>query len=624
MAYCLFRRIMNFNPSDPKWFNRDRFILSAGHGSALIYSLLNQFGYDLPLSELKNFRQVKSKTPGHPENFMTPGIECTTGPLGQGFANGVGMAIAEAWMAERYNVGQAKVVDHYTYAIVSDGDLMEGIAMEAASLAGHLGLGKLIYLYDSNDISLDGPCDLSYGEDVAAKFRAVNWHVTEVEDGNDIIAIEEAVRQSQAVKDQPSLIIVKTIIGFGSPLAGSSKSHGSPLGADNVAQTKQALGWPYSEPFTLPKELDEISNEAKASGETKQKEWAWELEQLRSHNPELAGEIDAILVGTVPSGWDSGLDELKFEGSVATRDAGGKALNAIASSLPWLIGGAADLAGSTKTHFSDSPRFSIPDRHGRNLYYGVREHAMGAIVNGLNLHGMRAFGSTFLVFSDYMRGAIRLMALSRLSAFHVFTHDSIFVGEDGPTHQPIEHVAALRLIPDLHVWRPADAYETVEAWRATIGNNKPATIVETRQGLPTLTDYHGQVKTGTKHGAYVLYEPSQEIQAVIIATGSEVSLALDAVQQLQSQGIAARVVSMPCREVFELQSEAYQMSVLPADLPRVSVEAGVTTGWGDIVGLNGIKIGIDRYGESGPGEEVYKVVGMTVERVVEAVKSLVK
>lgn len=623
MAYCLFRRAMKFNPSDPDFFDRDRFILSPGHGSALIYSLLHLFGYDLSLDELKNFRQIGSKTPGHPENFMTKGVECTTGPLGQGFANGVGMAIAESWLADRYNQGGAKVVDHYTYAIVSDGDLMEGVAVEAASLAGHLKLGKLIYLYDSNDISLDGPCDLSYGEDTLKKFEAMNWHVQKVEDGNDLAAIEEAVKQAQKVTDKPSLIEVKTIIGFASPLAGTSKSHGSPLGADNVETTKKELGWDYPEAFTVPDETKALAEEAKEAGTKAQEAWNTELQKLRDHDSSLAEELLQIQNGDLPNGWDSGLDELTFGENVASRDAGGQALNAIAKNLPWLVGGAADLSGSTKTVFKDSPRYCPQDEGGRNLYYGVREHAMGAVVNGLCLHGLRGFGSTFLVFSDYMRGAIRLSALSKIKAFHVFTHDSVFVGEDGPTHQPVEHVAALRLIPQLNVWRPGDAYETAEAWRETIKSGDPSVIVETRQGLPTLEDHKERIRTGTSHGAYVLHEPAEAVQAVIIATGSEVSLALNAAEELANQNIPTRVVSMPCREVFQSQPEAYQASVLPGDLPRVSVEAGVTSGWGDLVGLHGASVGIDRYGESGPGDDVYEHLGMTVEAVVNAVKSVI-
>lgn len=624
MAYTVFRRILKFNPSDPDWFDRDRFILSAGHGSALVYSLLHLFGYDLSLDELKNFRQIGSKTPGHPENFMTKGIECTTGPLGQGFATGVGMAIAESWLAARYNQGGAKVVDHFTYAIVSDGDLMEGVAMEAASLAGHLGLGKLIYLYDSNDISLDGPCSLSFGEDTAKKFEAVNWHVQTVEDGNDLDAIESAILAAQKVTDKPSLVIVKTIIGYASPLAGSSKSHGSPLGPENVAKTKEALSWPHTEPFTVPDEVKAVADEAKTRGEQAQTAWQNEFAKLEAARPDLAQELKTIQSGNLPADWQKALDELTFEGGVATRDAGGKALNAIAENLPWLVGGAADLAGSTKTHFNDSTNFAKDDHSGRNLYYGVREHAMGAIVNGLCLHGLRGFGSTFLVFSDYMRGAVRLSALSRLNAFHVFTHDSVFVGEDGPTHQPIEHVAALRLIPGLEVWRPADAYETVESWREVISAGKASAIVETRQNLPALNDHRDQIRKGSQKGAYVLHEPAEQLRAILVATGSEVDLALKSAAALQNEGIPVRVVSMPCRERFEDQPATYQNTILPPDLPCVSIEAGVTQGWGDIVGRNGRSIGIDRYGESGPGEKVYAHLGMTIDAVVQAVKDLAR
>lgn len=620
MAYCLYKNFLRFHPQNPQWFNRDRFILSPGHGSALLYSLLHVFGYDLCLSELKNFRQVGSKTPGHPENFMTPGVECTTGPLGQGFANGVGMAIAEAWLADRYNQGGATVVDHFVYGIVSDGDLMEGVALEAASLAGHLKLGKIIYLYDSNDISLDGPCELSFHEDTAAKFTSLGWHVQEVHDGNDLEALSAAVSSAQTVIDKPSLIIVKTVIGFASPLAGSSKSHGSPLGPDNVAATKKELGWEYADPFTVPDEIAALGKSAADQGQILVDAWQAEADKLAAYSQDLADELHLISQRGLPDDWLADLNSLEFDGSVATRDAGGKVLNALASKIPWLVGGAADLSGSTKTVFNNSGRFSASDHAGRNIYYGVREHAMGAVVNGMCLSGLRAFGSTFLVFSDYMRGAVRLSALSKINAFHVFTHDSVFVGEDGPTHQPIEHVEALRLIPQLSVWRPADAYETKESWKAILSLGGAHCVVETRQNLPVLSEFRDTIQNKSAKGGYVL-KPATNAQAVLVATGSEVSLALDAADLLAKEGISASVVSMPCRDQFLAQPASYRNQVVPTNLPVFSAEAGVTGGWAQITRDPSHCLGIDRYGESGPGDEVYAHLGMSAQALADMVKS---
>lgn len=617
LGYTVYEKFLRFNPQNPNWFDRDRFILSPGHGSALIYSLLHLFGYNVELEELKQFRQLGSSTPGHPEIGVTPGVECTTGPLGQGFANGIGMAIAESWLAKRFNVGGANVINHFTYAIVSDGDLMEGIAMEAASLAGHLRLGKVIYLYDSNDISLDGPCDLSYTEDVAKKFLAMGWHVQTCTDGNDITTLEEAIRSAQEYSGAPSLIIVKTEIGYASPLAGSSKSHGAPLGADGVAATKTALGFSPDQSFFVPSEVNSITKNAIDKGEQLTNNWNQEVEKLRKFNPSLADELTLISNGKLPDNWDQTLDELNFEGSIATRDSGKSALNAIAKSVPWLVGGAADLASSTKTAINDSPAFTSGDPDGRNIFFGVREHAMGAIVNGLALHGLRPFGSTFLVFSDYMRGSIRLAALSHLSSTFVFTHDSVFVGEDGPTHQPIEHISALRLIPNLEVWRPADAYETVEAWRNVVKSGKAACMALTRQGVPTMADRE-LIKEGCAQGGYVLQDHPQA-QAVVIATGSEVSLVLEAAKMLAEEEIQVRIVSMPCRERFADASPDYQEHVLPMDLPCVAVEAGVSTDWYCIADL---VVGIDSFGESGPGDMVYRHLGMTPENVAAAIKSV--
>lgn len=617
MAYTLFSRVMRFDPNRPDWFNRDRFILSPGHGSALIYSLLHMFGYAVPMDELKRFRQLGSITPGHPENFMTPGIECTTGPLGQGFANGIGMAIAAKWMNGRYG----SIIDHMVYAIISDGDLMEGVAVEAASLAGHLGVGNLVYLYDSNDISLDGPCEKAYTEDVRGKFEAMGWHVLEVGDGNDIGAIHQAVENGKSVKDKPTLIIVKTVIGFASPLAGSSKSHGSPLGGDNVVATKNALGYPSTEPFYVPEGFGEAAKAAAKQGSARSDEWDEKFAAFQSENPELAAELKCIMTGNMPDGWDSDLISLSWDdGKVATRDSGSDALNAIAARVPWLVGGAADLASSTKTSIKDSADFSFNNQpDGRNIWFGVREHAMGAIVNGMALSGLRAFGSTFLVFSDYMRGSIRLAALSRISSQFIFTHDSVFVGEDGPTHQPIEHVEALRLIPGLSVYRPADALETRECYRAAFRHGHAAAFALTRQGVPVLNDFAPVIAEGAGRGGYILSD-SGVPSAILVASGSEVSLALEAQKVLLDQGVGTRVISMPCRELFMAQDADYRTSVVGEDLPIIVVEAGVSQGWVGIGNSRTRAVAIDRYGESAPGDEVYAHLGMTVDHVVKAAK----
>jgi len=620
MAYALFKNHLRFDPSRPDWFNRDRFILSPGHGSALNYSLLNLFGYDLPLEELKKFRQLGSKTPGHPEIGVTPGVECTTGPLGQGFANGVGMAIASKWLNGRYG----SIIDHTVYAIVSDGDLMEGVAIEAASLAGHLGLGNLVYLYDSNDISLDGPCDKSYTENVVGKFESMGWHVLEVEDGNNIEQINRAVDSARGEQSKPTLIVVKTIIGFGSPVAGSSKSHGAPLGAEGVLQTKKALGWADDAPFSIPENYQSIAEEAKSRGRRMSDEWDEKFAAFQSENPELAAEFTCLISGELPSGWDSELKDLGWEdGNVATRDSGSAVLNALANKIPWIVGGAADLASSTKTHIKQSGDFDVNNQpEGRNVWFGVREHAMGAIVNGMALSGLRSFGSTFLVFSDYMRGSIRLAALSHLKSLFIFTHDSVFVGEDGPTHQPIEHVEALRLIPNLDVYRPADPLETKATYRAALQSGRASAIILTRQGVPVLNEFAQKVEEGAAIGGYVLHD-SGTPQVVIVATGSEVSLALKAQESLEQKGIGSRLVSVPCRELFVSQSADYQTQVIPTNLPMVTVEAGVTQGWVGFGAQRCVGVGIDRFGESGPGEQVYDHLDMTVDHIVKAVQSLI-
>lgn len=616
MAYALFAGHLKFHPGQPGWAGRDRFILSAGHGSALQYALLHIFGYDLPLDEVKRFRQLGSLTPGHPEVKLTPGVECTTGPLGAGLGNAVGMALAESWMAARYNQGGANVVDWNTYVLVSDGDLMEGIGQEAASLAGHLRLGKLIALYDSNDISLDGPCRNAFTEDTRAKFEAMGWHTQVVADGNNLEAIDGAIREARAVTDRPSLIEVRTIIGFGSPKAGSSAAHGAPLGAEGTSATKIALDWPESPAFYVPDTVKGIAAQAHAVGAANVAAHAQEVDKLRAHDAALADEYAALIAGQLPAGWDASIAALTpGAGKSATRDAGKAALNAVAKGIPFLVGGAADLASSTKTSVDGSGIFSTEDRTGRNVWFGVREHAMGAMANGMALAGLRPFVSTFLVFSDYMRTPMRLAALNQLPAIFVFTHDSVFVGEDGPTHQPIEHVESLRLIPGLDVYRPADAYETAHCWHQAVASGKPAVLVLTRQALPHLEAYADKMAAGVAQGGYVLSDAAGA-QATLVASGSEVDLALKAQAALAGEGVAVRVVSVPCRDRWATLTRAERETMLTG--PVIALEAGVTTGWR---GYADEVIGIDRFGESAPGDTVYAHLGMTVDRVSATVKA---
>lgn len=616
MAYTLFKRHLQFDPLRPDWFNRDRFILSAGHGSALNYALLHVFGYDLSVDDLKGFRQLHSRTPGHPEFRETPGIEATTGPLGQGAAMAAGLAVAEAHL----RAVTKGLVDHFTYALVSDGDLMEGIGCEAASLAGHLKLGRLIYLYDANDISLDGPTSYSYTEDPAAKFTACGWHVQTVADGNDVEAIDQAITEAKKVEDKPSLIIVKTKIGFGSPSEGTSEAHGAPLGPDKTKATKDKLGWPSHEPFFVPSEIAEIQQEFRTKGTALSGAWEQKLGQVRSSDPAIGSMVDHMASGTLPEGWEKILESLVLPDSAqATRDSGKAALNAAASALPWVIGGAADLASSTKTAINGSPRFSLETPEGRNVFFGVREHAMGAMVNGMALHGFIPFGSTFLVFSDYMRGAIRLSSLMELPSLWIFTHDSVFVGEDGPTHQPIEHVAALRIIPGLDVYRPAGAAETAACMAAAINRQKPSALILTRQNLPVYREKQAEIWEGAQKGAYILEDTEGMPDVILAATGSEISLAFQVKEALKEHKVEARIVSVPCLEVFREQEVEYIVDVVPIDIPVVTMEAGVTFGWEDLAGDLGLTLGINRFGMSGPGQKVYEELGMTVESVVEDV-----
>ncbi|MBA4547871.1 transketolase [Thermoactinomyces intermedius] len=630
MAYELWAKYMKHNPKNPKWFNRDRFVLSAGHGSALLYSLLHLFGYPLSIDDLKNFRQWGSLTPGHPEANYTPGVEATTGPLGQGISTAVGMAMAEAHLAARFNRDGLNVVDHYTYVLCSDGDLMEGVSAEAASLAGHLRLGKLIALYDSNDISLDGELAHAFTESVKKRYESYGWHYLLVEDGNDLDAIGKAIEEAQKVTDRPTLIEVRTIIGYGSPnRAGTSEVHGKPLGKDEVEAVKKEYGWPYEEPFTVPAEVRQYFDDLASKLSESEAAWQDLLKQYEVKHPELAREFHRVMRGELPADWEQQLPKFTTEDKpLATRAASGQTLQALAKAVPELIGGSADLASSNNTMMKEEGVFHAEDYSGRNIWFGVREHAMGAALNGMLLHGgVRAYGGTFLVFSDYLRPSIRLAALSKLPVVYVFTHDSIAVGEDGPTHEPVEHVPSLRLIPGLKVIRPADANETVAAWAYALSQKEhPVALVLTRQGLPVLEGTVGKDRTVIERGAYVLSEAQGgKPDGIILATGSEVSLAVEAQQKLAEKGIHVRVVSMPCRELFDAQPEDYRESVLPSNIKaRLAVEAAHPMGWDAYVGDNGAVIGIDRFGASAPGSRVMKEYGFHVDNVVSHMEKLLR
>lgn len=628
MAYALWQNHLRFDPTAPDWADRDRFVLSAGHGSMLLYSLLHLYGYDLALEEIQRFRQWRSKTPGHPEFGLTPGVEATTGPLAQGSANAVGMAIAERFLAQNFNRPDYEVVDHRTFALVSDGDLMEGLSAEAASLAGHLGLGKLIYLYDSNDVSLDGPLSLSFSEDVAKRYEAHGWHVQHVADGDhDLVGLDQAIESAIAEESRPSLIIVKTTIGFGSPnKGGSSASHGAPLGKDEVALTKKALGWKGSGEFQIPREAREHFHVARERGKNLHGRWKSRWQDYKTAHPALSKQLEQALAGDLPEGWDADLPRFEAGTKVATRASGGKILNALAENIPWLVGGDADLSCSTKTLLANKGDFDGRGGNGRNIRFGIREHAMGAIANGMAYHGgVRTFTGTFFVFSDYMRPAIRLAAMNHLPVCFVFTHDSIAVGEDGPTHQPVEHLMSLRAMPGLVVLRPCEANEVLAAWRLALSEKeRPVALVLSRQGLPTLEDPSVERADSLRRGAYVLRDPEGvAVKSVLIATGAEVHLALEAQKELASMGIGARVVSMPSWELFEEQGSDYHDSVLPPDIgARVSIEAGVTLGWQRWIGRDGVAVGLDRFGASAPGDLVLEQLGFTTERVVRTVQTL--
>jgi transketolase len=627
-AYVLWSRFLRHNPGNPLWPNRDRFILSAGHGSMLLYALLHLSGYELSLDELRRFRQWGSMTPGHPERGLTPGVETTTGPLGQGFGNGVGMAIAERYLAHLFNRPGHGVVDHYTYAIVSDGDLMEGVASEAASLAGHLRLGKLIYLYDDNGISIEGSTDLSFTEDVPMRFRAYGWQVQAV-DGLDLPGIEEAIHAAQAERERPSLIAVKTHIGYGSPnKQDTAAAHGEPLGADEVRLTKQALGWPLEPAFYIPDAVRGYFQEQQEHWSYMEADWHRVFEEYRQAYPELAESFERAMAGELPAGWQERLSEFPPGVAVATRNASGEVLSAIAPVVPALVGGSADLAPSTKTYLQGFGDQQAANPGGRNLRFGVREHAMGAIVNGLAAHGgVRPFGSTFFVFSDYMRPALRLSALMALPVVWVYTHDSILVGEDGPTHQPVEQLASLRAIPHLVTIRPADANETVVAWQVALERQGPTALILTRQNVPVFDRRAVAPATGLRRGAYVLLDAEgRRPDLILIGTGSEVSLAMEAQAILATRDIQARVVSMPSWELFEAQPAAYRQEVLPDDvLVRLAVEAGSPQGWERYVGPFGGVLGISgRFGASAPYKVLATHFGFTAANVVAQAEALLE
>lgn len=620
MAYVLWTRFMRFNPRNPHWINRDRFILSAGHGSALLYALLHLTGYDLPLDELKRFRQWKSTTPGHPERDPDVGIEVTTGPLGQGFGMGVGMALAERFSAARFNRPGLPLVDHFTYAIVSDGDLMEGVASEAASLAGHLKLGKLVYLYDDNHISIEGSTSIAFTEDVSERFAAYGWHVRKVDDGNDLVSIGNAIEEARAETERPSIIVTRTHIGFGSPKQDSASAHGEPLGEDALKATKEKFGWPQEPRFFIPEEALTHFRQSVERGRKAEEEWKGLLAEYRGKFPEPGEEFEREIRGELPPDWSADVPVFKPEdGSIATRAASGKVLNAIAARVPNLLGGSADLAPSTKTLISGADDQSVENPGGRNLRFGVREHGMGAMVNGMAAHGgVIPYGATFLIFSDYVRPSLRIAALMDVHSIFVFTHDSVAVGEDGPTHQPVEHLASLRAMPNFIVLRPADANETAAAWRVALEKRKPTALILTRQKLPILQGTASGNGDRLETGAYILSDVEGTPDIILIASGSEVYLALEAQKKLAAEkGVKARVVSMPSWELFSEQSQAYRDTVLtPEVTARLSVEAGSTLGWCRWVGDKGDSIGVDRFGASAPGSEVLRNYGFNVDNVV--------
>jgi transketolase len=623
IAYLLFHKLMKHNPAHSKWADRDRFVLSNGHASALLYSTLFLSGYDVTIDDLKGFRSWHSKTPGHPERGDTDGVEVTTGPLGQGIAMAVGLAIAEKHLAAIYNTPGFDVVDHHTYALLGDGDLMEGVSHEASSLAGTLGLGKLTFIYDDNLISLDGPTELSYTEDALERFEAYHWHVQRVADGNDLVAIEKAIEAAKAETSRPSIIAVRTVIGYGSPKAGTNKVHGEALGAEAVAATKKFFGFPEDQNFYVPDAALENWRKAQDRGASLEGDWKTLFEGYRAANPELAAEFERTQKGELKAGWEKKIPSFPAGKPVATRNAGNLVMNAIADVVPELFGGAADLTSSTKTIFKPGASFHV-DAAGRNVFFGVREFGMCAAVNGIAAHGgLIPFGSTFFVFSDYCKPALRLASLMQTHSLFVFTHDSIGLGEDGPTHQPVEHLMALRAVPGLTDFRPADANETAAAWRLALERKKPTFFALSRQDLPVIDPGSVDVYSGVSKGAYVL-EDVADPQLVLMGTGSEVSVVVEAAKLLAAEGIRVRVVSFPSWKIFEEQTAEYKASVLPAGVPRLAVEAGATLGWWKYVGLDGDVIGVDRFGASAPGPVVLEKLGFGASNVAARAKKLLK
>lgn len=624
MAYALWANHLSHNPNHSKWFNRDRFVLSAGHGSSLLYSLLHLSGYDVTIEDLKNFRQLNSKTPGHPEFGHTDGVEATTGPLGQGVATAVGMAMAEAHLAAKFNKENFSIVDHFTYALVGDGDLMEGISYEAMSLAGHMGLGKLVLLYDSNDISLDGELNLSFSENIQKRAESLNWQYLRVEDGNSHEEISKSIELAKQHTTQPTIIEIRTIIGYGSPkVAGTNKAHGNPLGMEEAKETKKMYEWDYEEDFFVPEEVKEHFNELKNNGSIKETEWNNLFNSYRDAYPALANELEKAIKGEVLIDTK---DILAFDTtkSISTRVASGEAINHYVKSVPEIFGGSADLSHSTMTDIKDEAKFAVESFAGRNIYFGVREHAMGAAANGMALHGgVKPFVSTFFVFNDYLRPAIRLAALQKLPVIYVFTHDSIAVGEDGPTHEPVEQLVSLRAIPGLTVIRPTDANETANAWAYALQNTEgPIALVLSRQNLPIYEETKQNINNLSK-GAYILTQTNDQPDVILIATGSEVSLAVNSKVELEKENISVRVVAMPSWELFESQSNEYKESILPSSVTnRVSLEMGISLGWERYVGMNGKTLSIESFGASGTGNAVMELFGFTTENVVKVSKSL--
>lgn len=630
MAYTLWTRFMNHNPNNPDWFNRDRFVLSAGHGSMLLYSLLHLSGYGLEMDEIKNFRQWDSKTPGHPEYGHTRGVEATTGPLGQGIAMAVGMAMAERHLAAVYNKENYNVVDHYTYSICGDGDLMEGVSAEAASLAAHLKLGRLVVLYDSNDISLDGELSMSFSESVADRFKAYGWQYIRVEDGNNLDEIAKALEEAKADQDRPTMIEVKTVIGYGSPnKSGKSAVHGAPLGEDEMKLTKDYYKWTFEEDFYVPQDVYDVFEEKVIKvGSQKEQDWNQLFESYKNEYPELAAQLETAIKGELPEGWEKELPVYEAGKAVATRNSGGEVLNAIAKSVPSLFGGSADLAGSNKTMLKGENDFLPGSYEGRNIWFGVREFGMGAALNGMALHGgLHVYGGTFFVFSDYLRPAIRLAALMGLPVTYVFTHDSIAVGEDGPTHEPIEQLAALRAMPNISVIRPADSNEVTAAWKVALNSkNKPTALVLSRQNLTTLPLSAEMATEGVDKGGYVVSPAGkEEADAILLASGSEVGLAVEAQAILANEGINVSVVSMPAFDRFEAQRKEYKESVLPSSVKkRLAIELGASFGWDRYVGDEGEILAMDRFGASAPGELLMEKFGFVPSNVVSLVKAMLQ